>query len=742
MQFSAKRVAQAITVFLVVAVLAPVVTAGSALGSLLFLPLPTPPLPAPKATAGSRASHIFDSKGTELAVLRKFDTNIPVKITDIPEVLKQAVVAQEDQRFYAHGGVDLKAAFRALWANLTGGKTKQGGSTITQQYVKNAFTGGERTLARKLREAVLATRLDKKLTKDEILYRYLQNIYLGGGAYGVGAAAQSYFNKPVQDVTLSESALLAGLIRSPSTDEPRSATARAEADRQGVLTKMHDQHRISDAQFTEAMAERVVVLGSGRAALDGTATVIHPPEAQPTNEPYYVDYVRRYLLARYGDDLVYRGGLRVETALDPTLQAEAKAAVTDALGRTDPPLEMASVTVEPATGLVKAMVGGRDFAASQVNLALGDCPPTPATAAPPPPDTPICITGGGTGRQPGSSFKPFTLAKAFEEGIGPGRIYEGPSSYTFPHCTGDKCTVHNAETGGFGAITLREATAESVNTVFAQLIQDVGIQKTAEMANRLGITSVNADGKQSDGTPYYAGLTLGTYEVSPLDMAAAYSVFANRGVRHAATPLVRVLDADGHVLEENSANKGKQVLDQAVADTVNDVLKGVVTGGTGTAAGIDRPDATAGKTGTAETFSDAWFVGFTQALSTSVWMGYADSQRPLKGINGVPEVFGGTIPARTWHNFMMKALEGVDTPDFPLPGPLPGDPAGGLSPGSQRVPPDPATGSFMVVGPPITSAPTTIPRLTGPTTTNLLPPISLPNLFPTTTTPPIKPRSR
>ncbi len=740
MQFSAKRVAQAVTVFLVVAVLAPVITAGTALGSLLFLPLPTPPLPAPKATAGSRASHIFDSKGTELAVLRKFDTNIPVKITDLPEVLKQAVVAQEDQRFYDHGGVDLKAAFRALWANLTGGKTVQGGSTITQQYVKNAFTGGERTLARKLREAVLATRLDKKLTKDEILYRYLQNVYLGGGAYGVGAASASYFNKPVQDLTLSEAALLAGLIRSPSTDEPRSATARAEADREQVLTKMRDQHRISDAQFTEAMAERIVVLGSGRATLGVASTVIHPPESQPTTEPYYVDYVRRYLLARYGDDLVYRGGLRVETALDPTLQAEARAAVTDALGGTDPPLEMASVTVEPATGLVKAMVGGRDFSASQVNLALGDCPPTSATAPEPSPDAPICITGGGTGRQPGSSFKPFTLAKAFEEGIGPGRVYEGPSAYTFPNCGGDQCTVHNAETGGFGAISLREATAESVNTVFAQLVQDVGVQKTAEMANRLGITSVNANGKQNDGSPYGASLTLGAYEVSPLDMAAAFSVFANRGVRQAASPLVRVIDAEGRVLEENSTHKGKQVLDQAVADTVNDVLKGVVTGGTGTAAGIERPEATAGKTGTTEAFGDAWFVGFTKPLSTSVWMGYADSRKPLEGINGVPRVYGGTIPAQTWHNFMVKALEGVDTPDFPAPGPLPGDPAGGLAPGSQRVPPEPAAGPFVVVGPPVTVATTTtVPRLTGPTTTTLLPPLSLPNLFPTTTTP-VKPR--
>jgi len=733
MQFSPTRIAQAVIVFLVVAVLAPVVTAGSALGSLLFLPLPTPALPTPKATAGSRVTHIYDAKGNELGILRKFDTSIPVKITDIPEVLKQAVVAQEDQRFYAHGGVDLKAAFRALWANLTGGKTVQGGSTITQQYVKNAFTGGERTLARKLREAVLATRLDKKLTKDEILYRYLQNVYLGGGAYGVGAASASYFNKPVQDLNLSEAALLAGLIRSPSTDEPRSATARAEADREAVLTKMRDQRRISDAQFAEAMAQRIVVVGSGRAAPGGSSTIIRPPEYQTATEPYYFDYVRRYLEARYGDDLVYRGGLRVETALDPALQAEAKAAVTDSLGDTEAPLEMALVSVEPATGLVKTMVGGRDFNASQVNLALGDCPPPAANAPPPPPEDPICVDGGGTGRQPGSSFKPFTLAKAFEQGIGPGRVYEGPSTLQI-----GGTTFRNAETGGFGSIDLRTATAESVNTVFLQLIQDVGIQKTGEMANRLGVTMVRTDGKNAAGSPYGADLTLGSELVSPLDMAAAYSVFANRGVRQPATPLVRVLDADGRVLEDRSTHTGKQVLDQAVADTVTDLLKGVITGGTGTAAGIGRPEATAGKTGTTNDFGDAWFVGYTRVLTTSVWMGYADGVRPLQGINGVARVYGGTIPAQTWHNYMIKALDGVDTPDFPPPGPLPGDPAGALQPGARRVGADPVTGPFIVVGPPTTPAPTTtVPGPGGPTTSTL--PLKLPNLFPTTTTLP-KPR--
>ncbi|HEX8771845.1 MAG TPA: biosynthetic peptidoglycan transglycosylase, partial [Acidimicrobiales bacterium] len=236
------RLPQAVAVFLTVTIVLPLVTAGAALGAILFLPLPTPPLPDPKPGIDSRVTHILAADGSEIGILRKFETSIPVKPGDIPQVLKQAVIAEEDQRFYSHRGVDIKAAMRAFWADLTGGKTLQGGSTITQQYVKNAYTTGERTLARKLREALLASKLERKMSKDEILYRYLDNIYLGGGAYGVGAAAQSYFKKPVNQVTLSESAMLAGLIASPSVDEPRSNPVRAEQKREAVLRKMLDQH--------------------------------------------------------------------------------------------------------------------------------------------------------------------------------------------------------------------------------------------------------------------------------------------------------------------------------------------------------------------------------------------------------------------------------------------------------------------------------------------------------------------
>jgi penicillin-binding protein 1A len=397
---------------------------------------------------------------------------------------------------------------------------------------------------------------------------------------------------------------------------------------------------------------------------------------------------------------------------------------------------MALVATEPSTGFVKAIVGGRDFNASQVNLALGNCP---VLAKAPPPDAPVCLGGGGTGRQPGSSFKPFTLAKAFEEGIGPDRVYSGPSSYTFPGCSGSSCTVHNVESEAVGSVTLKTATALSVNTVFAQLIGNVGIKETAEMAHRLGITMVDPSGRQPNGQPYGASLTLGAAEVSPYDMAAAFSVFANHGLQMAATPVVRVTDSTGTVLEDNTKRKGKQVIGSDIADNVTDVLKGVISGGTGTAADIGRPNAEAGKTGTAENFGDAWFVGYTPALTTAVWMGYADKPRPLTGIEGVARVYGGTIPAKTWHNFMSQAMAGIDTPDFPPPPPL----ASQFAPGDKKEPSTvPPGGPFVVLGPPqpaTTLPPVTLPgQSKAPTTTTsffgLFPPPPTAAPPPTTTT--------
>ncbi|MGI8807911.1 MAG: transglycosylase domain-containing protein [Acidimicrobiales bacterium] len=732
------RVAKAVATFLVVAILIPLVTAGTALASIVYLPLPAPPLPTPKPGIESRITRIYDAAGKEIGLLRKFDTSIPVKVTDIPEVLKQAVVAVEDKRFYSHGGIDPMGAVRALWADVRGREVVQGGSTITQQYVKNVYTSGERTLARKIREAVLASQLDRKVTKDEILYRYLSNIYLGGGAYGIGAAAESYFKKPVNDLNASESAMLAGLISAPSDFEPRTNPNQAEINRVFVLDEMLSQNRLDPVRHAEAVTQKLFFPTSDKPKPDGPATTVHPLELQSSSQPYYVDYVRRYLSARYGDDIVYRGGLKVETALDPKLQTLAEESVKKALAGTSPPLEMAMVTVEPGTGYVKAMVGGRDFSKSQVNLALGLCPDdyeAPKDGSAP------CLAGGGTGRQPGSAFKPITLAKAYEDGIGPGRIYSGPGQYTYPNCRGTGCTVANVESGSYGSISLKQATAFSVNTVYAQLVLDVGVKETAEMAHRLGITMVDAEGNQPNGgEPYGPSLTLGAAEVSPLDMAAAYAVFAARGLQHSATPITKVTDANGKVLEDNTKRPGKRVLAEAVADNVTDALKGVINNGTGTGANINRPDGSAGKTGSTENNADAWFVGFTPALSTAIWMGYSDSNtKSLKNIKGVSTVFGGTIPASTWKDYMGQALKSAPPADFPKPATLSGD----IGAGARRALEDlrPQVVEPIYVDPPITlfpEPPTTVlrPAPTTPPLLGFLTTTTTPRPRPTTTMPP------
>lgn len=638
------RLKRAVVPLFVSSLVAPVAVIAVLAAALVSVPAGT--LPAEKRGPGSPITRMYAADGRQIAALHAFERFIPVAPGDIPTVMKDAVVAIEDHRFYSHQGVDFRSVLRAIWVNLNHGRIVQGGSTITQQYVKQAYmTDRDRSLTEKLREAVLASRVEEELSKDEILHRYLSTVYLGSGAYGVGAAAATYFRKPVSELTLSEAALLAGIVRAPTVLDPRSNRRRADARRRVVLQRMYEQDRIAEEDYRAALDERVTLVADGDPP-DGPATLVHPPRSNRGMHRYFVDYVTRYLVARYGETKVFEGGLRVETSLDPRLQALAESAVDDALAGTDPPLEMSLVSIDPRTGLVKALVGGRDFGRSQVNLALGNCVDDEGDA--------LCVDGGGSGRQPGSLFKVFVLARALEEGRTLRTVYRAPARYRFPSCRGAGCTVANAGRRGYRRMSLRRATAYSVNTVFAQLVRDVGVKDTAELAHRLGVATVPSDGQLAGGDPYGPSLALGAAEVSPLDMAAAYGVFANHGVRLPASPVVRVTAADGEVLEDNTARRGRRVLAAAVADRVTEALRDVVEYGTGTAADIPVPAA--GKTGTAENYSDAWFAGFTQNLSTAVWMGYADSQRPLTQINGHARVYGGTIPARTWAAFMTSAL--------------------------------------------------------------------------------------
>jgi penicillin-binding protein 1A len=712
-----RRVIRLLCVFVIVAVVLPIGAGGTVLAALVLLPLPAS-LPPANPEVKARISHIYDAQGRELASFRTFEQRVPVRPQDIPDVVKEAVIASEDKRFYSHGGVDVQGSLRALWADVRGKQVVQGGSTITQQYVKEAYLTRERTLSRKLREAMIARYIDREVPKDEILYRYLSIIYFGDGAYGIGAASESYFHKKVHELTLSEAALLAGIIPAPSDYEPRHNLAKAEERRVTVLGAMYDQGRITRQQYEEAVKQRVYVCcGFGPPVVP--VTLVWKRADPPTEFPYFVDYVRRYVIAHHGEDALYKGGLKIHTTLDPALQLLAQEAVANQLEGTEPPLEMAIVAIEPPTGFVKALVGGRDFTAvtGQVNLALGKClgpPPVPA-----PTDRPVCLDGGGTGRQPGSSFKPFTLAKALEKGITPEEVYPSPASIRICSGASPGCVVRG---GPGGSMQLRNATWKSVNTVYVQVIDDAGVKDTAELAHRLGVTTVSPDGKLPNGEPYTQNLTLGVVEVAPLDMAAAFGVFAARGMQSPATPIVSIEDVNGKVLEDNSARQPHRVLDQAVADTVTDVTRGVLVSGTGRSASIGRPAA--GKTGTTEDNGDAWFVGYTPTLSTAVWIGYSDSRRSLGSVQG------GTIPARTWKAFMSQAVKDVPVTDFDKPAPI--EPIAealrrlarqGIDPGDRREPPAPPSGGPYLVSPPTPDAtpPSTVAPSTTSTTTALGP---------------------
>ena len=621
-----RRIARAVIILVVALVCVPPATAGVALATYLFMPLPAT-LPEARPQADSRVSTVYAADGTPIGEFREAETRVPIEADQIPETIKKAVIAAEDHQFYAHQGVDWRGIGRAFWADVQSRQLKQGGSTITQQLVKNLYTGGDRTLVRKAKEALIAAQVERVLDKDQILAQYLNTVYMGDSVFGVEAASQSYYRKPAKDLTLSEAALLAGVLPAPSRYSPRSHPEAAEFKRNVVLDAVERHGLATPEAVAAARAEK---------------PKIHPPPGVVGRYPYFLDYLRVYLLdvMNYSPDLIYRGGLRIETTLDPELEEHAIKVVQRTLDNEKDP-EASLVSVEPQTGFVRALVGGKNWDQSKVNLALGRL-------------------GGGSGRQAGSAFKPFVLARALDAGVSPKKVYPAPSSV---QPRGFTKPVGNYEGGGYGSATLASATQKSINTVFVQLIVDVGIKQTAELAKRLGITSIDLD------KPIYGGIAIGTQEVSPLDMASAYSVFAARGLRAEPTPVLKITDREGKVIEDNTrSNRGKRVLEEAVADNVNQILKGVIEGGTGTRANIGRPAA--GKTGTSQNWENAWFVGYTPTLSTAVWMGYKEGNIPMRGVQGVARVAGGTLPTKIWHDFMIRAVQGVEATDFTEPAPI------------------------------------------------------------------------
>jgi penicillin-binding protein 1A len=618
-------------------VIVPPVAGGVAVATLLEAPLPVGDLPEQRPQIRAEPSLVYDADGSQIALFRGFDQTVEVEPDEVPDVLANAVVAIEDKRFWDHDGVDYEGIARAARINLEVGGVAQGGSTLTQQYVKNVYLSSERTLERKVEEALLATELEKVMTKDEILFGYLTTSYYGSGAYGIGAAAKIYFDKTVSQLDISEAATLAGVVKAPTSLSPYVDREAADERRRLVLQAMLDQGYISEIDYEREAARRLWSVDDPGLPNGPVTTLVPRRSKGASDHPFFVDHVEAELVDRLGPDLVYNGGLRIETTIDPVLQAQAEEAVADRLDNTEYPVEMAMASIDPSTGHIVAMVGGRDYSFSQVNLA----------------------TGGSTGFQPGSSFKPIVMAAAFSLGLNPQTRYPAPARWAVPGCGGGDCAISNYDHRGYGRITLREAMRASVNTVFAQLVVDVTIDDTVAMARRLGLERVDPERQ------YGASLALGSAESSPLEMASAYGTFANRGIRAEPTGIVRVIDADGNVLIDNRAPSGQRVLDEAVADNVTDVLVDVIDNGTGKRAQIGRPAA--GKTGTAQAYRAAWFVGYTPKLSTAVWMGHADRSASLRRINGVGAVTGGSHPAVAWADFMRAAHEDVEPEDFPEP---------------------------------------------------------------------------
>ena len=563
---------------------------------------------------------------------------------EMPLHLLNALVAKEDERFMEHGGVDLWGIMRALYVDLRAGEAVEGASTITQQYVRNAYLSHDRTIVRKVKEALIAVEIERREpSKDQILADYLNTVYFGNNAYGVEAAAETYFNKSVEDLTVAESATLVGLLWSPSTLGEDSEAATYQRDL--VLKKMFDTGYITGQDYTEAreepMPQRWPVAPMVESGLTG-----------PDLTRDFAELVQGELIDRYGANTVLQGHLSVYTTLDLEAQVTAREVLYDPSGYLPNPEDpdAALVSLEPETGRIKAMVGNRDQR-SQFNL----------------------VTQGM--RQPGSAFKPFALVAALEEGIDPETEFVSePKEYEVDVGTErpERWKVKNYDGIERGKITLREALWWSDNTVFTDLVMNSdgnglegGPAAIVAVAKRLGITA-------DFGSPPHPSVVLGTQEVSPLDMATAYATIANGGRLVEPTAISRVVSNEGQGEEKvlyvaPSSPEGEQVLEPEIAHEATEIMIGDVTEGIASDASLgERP--VAGKTGTSENFFDAWFVGYTPQLLTGLWMGYADGgqtlaydleyARELSGLNG------GITPAMIWKTYMEQVLEGVPIEKF------------------------------------------------------------------------------
>ena len=582
-------------------------------------------------------SFLYTNNNRLLGVVPSATNRQPLPLREIAPALPQATVAIEDARFWQHGALDYQGIARALYQDVAHGEVVQGGSTITQELVRNLYIGNpQRTLSRKIREACLSEKLFQreqhrygKDARKEILSDYLNEVFYGRHAYGAEAAARTYFSKDASQLTLVQAALLAGLPQAPTVYDPVTNPRAALARRNEVLHAMWKNGYINAAKLHSATRKKLVLRPGHRYS--------------QLSEPNFFGWATTQLANEFGGRQVELGGFKAQTTLDTRLQGLALHAVSSVLHTpTDP--AAAIVAMDPQTGAVKAMV---DYLPSGQRMQFN------------------FATQGH--RSTGSAFKPITLATALAQGDSPYSTFYGPSQLfiTEPQCatgpTGGPWDVHNFADESGGTMSLLDATANSVNTIFAQLIARVGVRNVMYMARNLGIT-------ERIGGPYFkqaCAITLGAVGFTPLELTDVYATFADGGIHHAPQAFESVRGANGKVIKKLTT-KGQRVLTPNVAAELTYALQGVVQHGTGTAAALgSRP--VAGKTGTAENFQDAWFCGFVPQLVTCVWVGYPKGEISLYNVEGVGSVAGGTLPAAIWHEFMGQAVANLPVRQFPTP---------------------------------------------------------------------------
>lgn len=543
-----------------------------------------------------RASEVYDRNGKLISKLFEENRTV-VTLNNMSIYLQQAVIANEDVRFYSHVGIDPIGILRAAWVDIKSGSLAEGGSTITQQLAKNMFLTQEKSLIRKIKEALLALMIENRFTKQEILQAYLNQIYFGEGAYGVEAAAQLYFGKSAKQLNLAESALLAGLPRGPGIYSPYTDLQAALKRRSEVLAGLVKEGYITTEEAKQANSEPIVLAGKKKRVIQAS---------------YFLDYVSHLLVEKYGANRVYKGGLKIYTTLDTTVQEAAESTLADQQG--------AIISLDPRTGAILAMVGGKDYSVSQVNRALTEI------------------------RQPGSAFKPFVYATALNQGLSMNALsVDEPISIA-------GYAPQNYDKKYLGPVTLHKALRASINTVAVKLGQQVGMENVLTLAQALGIRTIQP--QDNNLASALGGLTQG---VKLIELTAAYTAFANQGIYSEPVAILKVVDENGVVLEENSWQQ-QPLLRPDIAYLMTTMMVSVINDGTGTAANIGRPAA--GKTGTTDGYETAWFIGYTPEILTGIYLGKDDRS---------PVGLSGSQVAAYWGKLMTQALKNQPISSFPVP---------------------------------------------------------------------------